>query len=469
MKFFLPLVLGSWLCNVAAQSTSTCNLTCLASMGASFEAAQHADNSFAFYEPPENFSKSLEPGTLLRLEDATAVLNYTLPSALTMSRMIYTTTDINGTILPASAYIVWPYTPARANEGYPMVAWAHGTSGVFKPCAPSNYRSLQYHFMMPYALALQGIAVVSPDYAGLGVNSLPSGETFHHPWVTAPAQANDLANAVIAARKAYPELLRPKGPFVAVGHSQGGRASWALAERQSSKPLAGYKGTVSFAPPVRFIEQIERAMANTSASYAYSTLTFQPKVIDAITTVFPSYNYSGMSAATYDRWFDVLAPVQGCLPTDVLTFASLPNDQLVRPDWTRDLLVQRWANLTDVGGKKFKGPLLVLAGEEDEVVDTNLVQTTVEETCRLSKIKHWGESIEFIEYSGVGHFPVIQASQEKWLNWVKERLQGQPIEQNACVSRAVNGFRTRFSMQGSSPNFLVEWVNPLTDFWQNVL
>ena len=463
--FLISLAAG--LSTVAAQGPQQCDALCLANLGAGFEASQHADNSFAFYEPPQNFSKNLEPGKLLKLEDVTAKYNYTVPGGLSMSRMIYTTSDINGTTLPASAYILWPYTPATRN-GYPMVAWAHGTSGVFKPCAPSNYRSLQYHFMAPYALALQGMAVVAPDYAGLGVNKLASGEEFHHPWVAAPAQANDLANAVTAARSAYPELLQPHGPFVAMGHSQGGRAAWAFAERQSSKPLSGYRGTVSISPPTRFITQVEQALQNNSATFAFATLSTQPKLVDAVTTVFPAYNYSGMSAAAYDRWFNVLKKVQGCLPTDVLTFSSLPNDQLAREGWTQDPIVQEWANLTDVGSKKFKGPMLVLVGEADEVVNADLVKTTVQDTCAFSQREHQRESIEFIEYSAMDHFPVIQASQEKWMGWIKERLgEGWPVWGGHCSTSRVEGFRT--TKVGSSPNFLLSWVDPLIEGWKYVL
>ncbi len=136
-----------------------------------------------------------------------------------------------------------------------MVAWAHGTSGVFKACAPSNYRNIQYHFMAPFLLALQGIVVVAPDYAGLGIAALPTGEEVNHPWLAGPAQANDLAHAVTASRAAFPGLLKPRGPFVAMGHSQGGGAAWAFAERQASRPLSGYKGTVAIAPPARVLEQ----------------------------------------------------------------------------------------------------------------------------------------------------------------------------------------------------------------------
>ncbi len=108
----------------------------------------------------------MAPGSLLTVEPATNLSNFSVPTGLSMSRIIYTTTNLNGTTIPASAYILWPYSPLQLsscpNQGYPMVAWAHGTSGALKACAPSNYRNLQYHFMAPFALALQGIGGSGP-------------------------------------------------------------------------------------------------------------------------------------------------------------------------------------------------------------------------------------------------------------------------------------------------------------------
>lgn len=187
---------------------------------------QQSDPEFIFYEVPSKFSSKLAPGTILTVEVDTNLTNYVVPSGLTMSRIIYTTEDLNGTIFPASAYVLWPYNPLNSqSSNIPMVAWAHGTTGTFKPCTPSSYRALQYHFQVPFAIALQGIAVVAPDYAGLGVSELPSGETIPHPWITAPAHAKDLAHAITAARSAFPDMLKHDGAFVAMGHSQGGGAS----------------------------------------------------------------------------------------------------------------------------------------------------------------------------------------------------------------------------------------------------
>lgn len=212
--------------------TTTCDKTCqaLALNASSWISEQQSDPTFSFYKTPSNFSSKLSPGVILKTEDVTNLDNYVVPSGLTMSRIIYTTEDLDGKVIPTSAYVLWPYTafPTGSDsgkKGLPMVAWAHGTTGTFKPCAPSSYRALQYHFQVPFALALQGVAVVAPDYAGLGVSELPNGETIPHSWVTAPAHANDVAFAVTAARSAFPDLLSSDGPFVAMGHSQGGGAS----------------------------------------------------------------------------------------------------------------------------------------------------------------------------------------------------------------------------------------------------
>lgn len=199
----------------------------LAVLGKEFETSQHASSDLAWYETPDNFSSSLGPGLPLKIEYATDLTNYTVQGGLSLSRIIYTTLDAHGRVLPASAYILWPYhaLPDGDDKGYDVTLWAHGTSGLFGPCAPSNYRSLQYHFMVPYLLSNQGMAVVAPDYAGLGVSSFANGTKIHHPWATSPAQANDMAYALSAARAAFPRYLTPEGSFVAMGHSQGGRAT----------------------------------------------------------------------------------------------------------------------------------------------------------------------------------------------------------------------------------------------------
>jgi hypothetical protein len=106
-----------------------------------------------FYQLPDSYDQSNPPpaGTVLKIEQYTNVSLYTMPMSLSMSRFLYTTETYNGTIMPASAYVLWPYLP-RSFHGltpcskerseddplYPVIALAHGTSGQTQACAPSG-------------------------------------------------------------------------------------------------------------------------------------------------------------------------------------------------------------------------------------------------------------------------------------------------------------------------------------------
>ncbi|KAL1868936.1 hypothetical protein Daus18300_005772 [Diaporthe australafricana] len=432
-------------------ASTTCNETCKEGVlrASSWEGEQRASD-FSFYNVPENFSSALTPGSVLTLEPTTNLTNYTVPTPLTMSRMLYATEDLNGTVIPASAYILWPSSPLEVptadsssnSTQWPMVAWAHGTSGGLAPCAPSNYRNLQYHFQVPFTLALQGYVVVAPDYAGLGVGKLPNGEDIGHPWAAWPAQANDIANAILAARKAFPQFLEVDGPFTAMGHSQGAAAVWSFTERQVDRPLAGYKGAVALAPPTGVIEQVGRARSdhaeNKTQLWTNAYLSFQTPLINGITAAYPSLNLTGMTELGRDRWVNVQEAVQGCLPTKQVASIGAPLAELAYRNWTEHPTVLEFENRTEFGRKSFKGPLLVMSGDLDSITNINSLKETVKDTCKASEARNASENLEFAEYTGQNHFPVIQASQS---------------------------FRSKQAINSLFPNFLLETAGP-GDSWK---
>ena len=127
-----------------------------------------------FYRLPSN-ATSAPPGALLKLEVSANTSGYTVPPNTALSRILYQSRTLNGSSVPASAYILWPYTPRVEHDGYAVIGWAHGTSGAFGECAPSHIRNLWYQFTTPFTAALQGYVVVAPDYAGLGVDHKSNG------------------------------------------------------------------------------------------------------------------------------------------------------------------------------------------------------------------------------------------------------------------------------------------------------
>ena len=459
----------------AAQSTTPTPEE-LAALGLKFETSQHASTDFEWYQTPTNFSSSLQPGVPLKIEYATAVTNYTVPGGLSMSRIIYTTLNAHGRVLPASAYILWPYHALPASDvlGYDVVLWAHGTSGIFQPCAPSNYRSLQYHFMVPYLLGNQGMAVVAPDYAGLGVSSFANGTKIYHPWATSPAQANDMAYALTAARAAFPQYLKSVGSFVAMGHSQGGRGTWGFAERQAVSPVPGYRGSVLISPAASPIEIIANARENPDAAWAIPALSLQTLTIGAVNVVYPSYNLAGLTDQALDVYQNAYERYQVCLPTSNILFGPIVTN-LTKPGWQNASEVEAWQNLTAVGNKRFAGPVLLLAGNangSDGVIayDGNLssaVLTTVHSLCNLMDEGGWGQSLQVVGFKNATHFPVIQAGENMWLDWIKQRLNGAaPAAPIGCSIGSMEAFRGgKDTVQLTSPNFLLEAVNA-TDAWE---
>jgi len=147
-----------------------------------------------FYSPPANLSAT-KPGDLLRKE---SFAGYTLPKGATAVRILYHSLDATGGDVATSGVVLIPAGTAPA-KGWPIIAWAHGTSGVARRCAPSAMKDVYYgdEGLMPMVAA--GFAVVATDYHGLGTPG-------PHQYVNKTAQARDVVYSIPAARAAVPSL-----------------------------------------------------------------------------------------------------------------------------------------------------------------------------------------------------------------------------------------------------------------------
>lgn len=139
----------------------------------------------------------------------------------------------------ATAVVFTPKTPQPAN-GYPIVVWAHGTTGVADACAPSASTTLGGTNTLIAALLQQGYVVVAPDYEGLGSDGV-------HPFLNATSEGNSIVYSALATHQLLPSTSTS---WAIVGHSQGGHAALAAAERADT--IAGnpmlLKGVVAYAP-----------------------------------------------------------------------------------------------------------------------------------------------------------------------------------------------------------------------------
>ena len=127
---------------------------------------------------------------------------------------MYRSNGLHGEPIAVSGMIVVPAGVAPA-AGWPIVAWAHPTTGIVDRCAPSQAR---VRFQMIAGLRDmidRGYIVVATDYPGLGTPG-------PHPYLVGNSEARAVLDSVRAARR----LTGTTSPrFVVWGHSQGGQAA----------------------------------------------------------------------------------------------------------------------------------------------------------------------------------------------------------------------------------------------------
>jgi hypothetical protein len=155
------------------------------------------------------------PGVMLREEPMMSQPEIT--SAGSAKRILYTSTDVrwHSGMIPVSGTLYLPQGD-QPKEGWPLVAWAHGTVGVADSCAPSWTGHKPRDATYINGWLKNGFAVVASDYQGLGGPG-------PHPWLNWEAEGRSVLDGIRAAREKYHGALADK-VFIS-GQSQGSGAA----------------------------------------------------------------------------------------------------------------------------------------------------------------------------------------------------------------------------------------------------
>jgi pimeloyl-ACP methyl ester carboxylesterase len=361
-----------------------------------------------FYDAPK--LSGSKPGDLLRQESFDG---YLLPKGARAVRILYHSLDAAGRDVATSAVILLPAAPAPAG-GWPVIAWAHGTTGVARLCAPSLQKDLAYGEEGLLPMVRAGFAVVATDYHGLGTVG-------PHQYVNKLAQAQDVVYSIPAARAAEPSLGRR---WVAVGHSQGGLAAWGVAELEAVRHDPDYLGAISVAGGGN-IEGILRSMSDTSSSAAYY-LMYMAYAIHAASPEFrPEAMLAGHGLKEYSA-----ATTQGCWNYAYASFIGHEHEVSSVTGWTDTAAAKRFFHDAEIGRAPIAGPLLVIAGEGDQTVPIAHVRAAVSTACRN------GIALQFRAYPGLDHDPTMDKSTPDQLTWIRDRMDGKPVP-NSCPGAAL--------------------------------
>ncbi len=353
------------------------------------------------------------PGSILRQEAVSTNLD-----GARVSKILYASTDRTGHPIAVSGVVIVPTGPIPPG-GRPVIAWAHGTTGVSSRCAPSLEPDAGVgRIPLLHDLVAEGAVVVATDYPGLGTPGT-------HPYLVGESEGRAVLDSVRAAEAVGRNGSSAK--VVLMGHSQGGHAVlFASQLARSYAPGLDLVGVVAMAPPTNLSELLAQdvhedagvvltALAVTAWSHAYPDLS-EGAVLASGTRLF----VDELSRGCVEDTGQGLVDLPGVL---VLQHRFLSRNPATTPGWSEAFTAN------DPSPESQLIPMLVAQGLSDTLVRPNTTIEFVKQACA-----HHAQ-IDLDTYPGVGHFGVRTAALPQVLQWIQVRLRGIPPASGCATSQ----------------------------------
>jgi pimeloyl-ACP methyl ester carboxylesterase len=357
-------------------------------------------------------SAAAAPGTLLRAEP----FYRNVPEGARGWRILYTTTGIDGETRLASGLVV--AAEDRPAGPRPVVAWAHGTTGIRPGCAPSLLRNPFAYVPSFERVVDEGWVWVATDYTGLGTAG-------PHPYLVGPAEARAVLDAVRAARGIDAPALGARA--VVWGHSQGGHAAlWTGIIAPDYTPDIDLRGVAAVAPAT----DLPNLVAGVHDTFSGRMLSAY--LVHAYAAVYPD-----IAVADQVRMLarPLAADIAGrCMAgaeilvsavSSVLAVPSLFSDEPPTGEFARRLS-------ENVPNRRIEAPVLIVQGADDSTVLPDVQGGFVARRCMA------GQVIDYRGYAGQRHLSIVgEASPvpDSLMKWSRDRFDGAAAPTRCRVSR----------------------------------
>jgi pimeloyl-ACP methyl ester carboxylesterase len=382
----------------------------LASHDGALSGTQPGPTGLAFYAPPSPLPAGMAGQVIwARLLTSAAAL----ASAGENLLVLYHSRTLAGQDTAVSGTVSIPRgQPPRG--GWPVLSWAHGTTGVADICAPSrDAPGHPCHIYTQLADAMlnlwvkRGWAVVKTDYEGLGTPG-------PHPYLAGASAARATIDIVTAARHLHPGIGRR---WAVMGHNQGGHAALFTASLAPGRaPDLDLIGAVAIAPASGthdIIAQLQNCSAPTPR-LGFLALT----LIGAAATD----RALRLDQMLTRRALRLLAIAQTVGIDDLLgpgLWPPLAPADLFRPGADLGPLLTILA-ANNPAALRLRTPALIVQGSNDPIADPG-------RTDRITRsLRGNGAALDYHMYPGTGHFDVIAAAHTQNARWIDARLAGMP-------------------------------------------
>ncbi|MET0452046.1 MAG: lipase family protein [Mycobacterium sp.] len=359
----------------------------------------------------------VEPGSLIDSSPFDLIDPRITISGATAYRIKYMSTSaINGEPVEVGGVVLFPGGRAPDN-GWEVIAFNHGNTGIDKDCGPSLYDDLLNQWLPISVLLLHGYVVVASDYEGL------SG-TPAHAFLNAAALGRNVIDGVRATRHIRPDVGKR---WAAFGGSLGGLATWAANEQASTYGTdLDLVGAAAWVPVVDVSGLPAKAMAGTM-THDQLHLYFLA-IMGLKRTTQPDMDLQRFMRGTIYDNRDILMVCNGPGVIDALEVLRTANPDDLKPvDQAAEEEMTGWLKELAVPKQPMAAPMLVLYGSVDQLVDQAWVEQAIAEGCGM------GDDIQWLLRVGEGHGDIDAAMA---FPWIRERFDNQ-APQNRCLTPPV--------------------------------
>jgi pimeloyl-ACP methyl ester carboxylesterase len=363
----------------------------------------------AFYTPPAPLPGAAH-GDLIWARRLTGAA--VAPGASSTTLVLYRSTGVDGKATAVSGIVQLPKGKAP-KKGWPVITYAHGTTGIADQCAPSrDAAGTPVHPYNAYILPLvtrwlkAGYAVVRTDYEGLGTPGV-------HPYLIGNSEGRSTLDIVRAARRLDPRISKTT---IISGHSQGGHAAlFAAALAPKYTPDLRLKGTVAFAPASHLDEQIPLTTVLTAPGGGLSGLvaTITRGIQAADASFDPAAILSDPASAFYPQ------TLTQCLPelSAATSFGGLAPKDLFKAG-TDFKPIAALLDAQDPSHLRIRTPLLIEQGSADTTVIPLFTDQLAKELAKAAG----GKTVTYKKYANVDHAGIVAAAAKDATAFIARRL-----------------------------------------------
>ena len=371
----------------------------------------------AFYDPPRPLPSG-KPGKLIWARRIQA------PAGAKAWKVLYRSTLHDGKAVAVSGLVIAP-AGKPPKRGRPVIAWAHGTLGGARDCAPSipsnpaqnlaSYYSYTSRYPVDVGVPAltrflrAGYVVTATDYQGQGTPGI-------HQYVVGATEAHSVLDSVKAAKQIA--ATGAGNDVVTLGWSQGGGAAIFAGQSAAAsyaRPLR-VRGIAALAPAADIGPEFagKTPPGPVSPSSPSHDVVLELNVFRGLAAAYPELATESVVAPPGEPAFRALnvectihlADVVQELGIDPATMLKRP----IPPDWQRRL------DENTAGDETTVAPVLLMQGTADTVVNPNGSTQYAGRACRF------GQPIEYSVYPGATHQTIPFVSQDEYVRWIADRF-----------------------------------------------